>query len=143
MEDRQIYEIIMKTQCEEYRQMLLLINKIIRADDSLRNASLKQPHEYDIDLIHDITMQKEAWIKELDRLSFNVPRTIKLLSDYQFSIYELEKSSIYQQMKLLEGKCQAKIDYYLKNEEERERIARNGYEKVRKNHTFLSRAREL
>lgn len=36
-----------------------------------------------------------------------------------------------------------KIDYYLENEEERERIARNGYEKVKKNHTFLSRTREL
>ena len=33
----------------------------------------------------------------------------------------------------------AKVDYYLTHDEEREEIARNGYEKVRKNHTYQHR----
>ena len=35
--------------------------------------------------------------------------------------------------------CVAKIEYYIKNEDERLRIATNGYNKVRKNHTVDSR----
>ena len=115
MESRQIYEIIIKKQLEEYRQMLQLINKIIRADDSLRNATLKD--NPDVNSIHDITLQKEDWIKTLDKLSYNVPKTRQLLSDYGFSLNEMEKSSIYQQMKLLENKCQSRLNQLIEKED--------------------------
>lgn len=36
-----------------------------------------------------------------------------------------------------------KVHYYLENEEERKRIARNGYEKVKKYHTYENRVEEI
>jgi len=39
--------------------------------------------------------------------------------------------------------CKKKIKYYLQNEAERNRIAYNGFEIVRKNHTYKSRAEKL
>jgi spore maturation protein CgeB len=36
-----------------------------------------------------------------------------------------------------------KVAYYLQNEEERQRIARNGYEKVKQEHTYHHRIREM
>lgn len=115
MEDKQIYEIIMKTQIEEYRKMLLLIDKIFRADDVLREATLKD--KPDLTSIKDINNQKEEWIKELDALSLNVPKTRKLLGDYSFDLQRLEQSPTYQQMKLLEKKCQEKLNLLLDKED--------------------------
>lgn len=115
MESRQIYEIVIKKQIEEYRQMLQIINKIYRADDSLRNASLKD--NPDINSIRDITLQKEEWIKTLDELSYNVIKTRQLLGDYGFSLHDMEKSSIYQQMKLLESKCQSRLNQLIEKED--------------------------
>lgn len=38
---------------------------------------------------------------------------------------------------------QDKIKYYLQNDDERERIAKSGYEHVKKNHTYLNRAERI
>jgi len=37
----------------------------------------------------------------------------------------------------------SKIDYYLKNDEERNKIANSGYNNVVENHTYVNRAREI
>lgn len=37
----------------------------------------------------------------------------------------------------------SKIDYYLKNDEERKQIARNGFEKIASRHTYVHRAEEM
>lgn len=62
-----------------------------------------------------------------------------LLTNYQADMLELfepDKDFVYytDYEDLL-----AKVDYYLKHEEERNAIARNGYEKVRENHTYKHR----
>ena len=62
-----------------------------------------------------------------------------LLTNYQadmFEFFEPDKDFVYytDYDNLL-----AKVEYYLVHEEERNEIARNGYEKVRKNHTYQHR----
>lgn len=116
MEEKQVYEIIIKTQCEEYRQMLLLMNRIIRADEVLRDISLAQTP--DVDKLHDITMQKEQWVNTLDSLSLHIPQTTKLLSDASFALLYIENTPVYQQMKLLERKCQEKLTRLLEQEDQ-------------------------
>jgi len=62
-----------------------------------------------------------------------------LLTNYQadlFELFEPNKDFVYytDYEDLLE-----KVDYYLKHDEKRERIARNGYEKVKERHTYKER----
>lgn len=116
MEEKQVYEIIIKTQCEEYRQMLLLMNRIIRADEVLRDISLAQT--LDTNKLHDITMQKEELVNKLDALSLHIPQTTKLLADASFALLHIENTPTFQQMKLLERKCQEKLTRLLEQEDQ-------------------------
>lgn len=116
MEEKQVYEIIIKTQCEEYRQMLLLMNRIIRADEVLRDISLAQTPN--VNKLHDITVQKEEWVNQLDVLSLHIPQTTKLLADASFALLHIEHTSAFQQMKLLERKCQEKLTQLLAQEDQ-------------------------
>lgn len=66
-----------------------------------------------------------------------------LISNYQTELpehFELGRDlETYSSMEELADKCA----YYLTHEEERKKIARNGYEKVKKYHTYENRIREL
>ena len=66
-----------------------------------------------------------------------------LLTNYQadmFEFFEPDKDFVYytDYEDLL-----AKVEYYLTHEDEREEIARNGYEKVKKNHTYEKRISQI
>lgn len=66
-----------------------------------------------------------------------------LLTNYQadmFELFEPDRDFVYytDYQDLL-----AKVEYYLTHEEERKQIARSGYEKVRKNHTYQHRLTSL
>lgn len=66
-----------------------------------------------------------------------------LMTNYQTELSELFEIGVdleaYSSMEELIDKC----DYYLSHEEERQKIARNGYEAVKKNHTYLSRIKAM
>ncbi len=66
-----------------------------------------------------------------------------LLSNYQADYLEYfvpDEDFVYYESK---EDLLGKINYYLNHEDEREAIARNGYEKVAQNHTFRHRVREM
>lgn len=66
-----------------------------------------------------------------------------LLTNYQPDLFEFfvpdEDFVFYEDQEDLERK----VDYYLKHDEEREQIARNGYEKVKKFHSYDLRVEEM
>lgn len=116
MEDKQIYEIIMKTQCEDYRQMLLLLNKICRVDEALKKLTLGNI-TLDTDKLQSLSNQKEYLIEQLNTLSLRIPKTTALLADTAFSLHEMTNSKEYCQMRLLERKCQEKLNYIINKED--------------------------
>lgn len=62
-----------------------------------------------------------------------------LLTNYQadmLELFEQDKDFVYYTDY---EDLMAKVEYYLKHEDERNAIARNGYEKVRRNHTYIHR----
>lgn len=66
-----------------------------------------------------------------------------LLTNYQpdmMSVFEPGKDFVYYESRqdLME-----KIDYYLKNDDERKRVAKNGHEKVKADHTYEIRLEEI
>ncbi len=66
-----------------------------------------------------------------------------LLTNYQadlFELFEQDKDFVY--YKDYEDML-AKVEYYLSHDEEREAIARSGYEKVKRGHTYENRLRSL
>lgn len=116
MEDRQIYEIIMKTQCEDYRQMLLLLNKICQIDEELKKLTINSTSP-NTNKLQALSNQKEYLIEQLDVLSRRIPKTTTLLADASFSLHEMTHSKEYCQMRLLERKCQEKLNYIINQED--------------------------
>lgn len=66
-----------------------------------------------------------------------------LLSNYQTEIPEYLEPGVDIELYGSFEECEEKIAYYLSHEEERKEIARNGYEKVRRHHTYEHRVKEM
>ena len=66
-----------------------------------------------------------------------------LLTNYQadlFDLFEADKDFVYYTD---DEDLLAKVEYYLRHDEEREAIARKGYEKVKERHTYIERLLEI
>ena len=120
MEHESIYEIILKTQCHAYNQILYLLDRISRCDDGLIFEVAKDTPS--VQRISDFTNHKSDLIAEIDRLSKMIAdNQIKLIGAMSL-VVNAESHPLLERLRTLQDMVNRKIDHIVL-EEDRENTA--------------------
>ena len=117
MEKGQIYEILLRTQCEAYQDMLELLERIERLDEAL--AAISAQNRPDVRKISTITSQKEHLIQRLDVLSLHAKQAHQELEGMSELYQEISIHPLYQHMKELKLAAYQRITAVIKKEDQR------------------------
>lgn len=93
MENEQIYEILLRTQCDSYQNMLELLTRIERLDEAL--AAITAQNRPDVSKIDTITAQKESLLQRLDALSLHAKQAHQELAGMSGLQEEIRKHPLY------------------------------------------------
>lgn len=100
MDYRQNYEMLLKTQCDAYEQILFAITQISECDDILLSASTTEAP--DVDAIQAITSKKDYYIQKLDKLSLETEKEKGRIGDILYLYNDFYFHPLYLRMKQLQ-----------------------------------------
>lgn len=111
MEHESIYEIILKTQCHTYNQILYLLDRISRCDDGLIFEVAKDTPS--VQRISGFTSHKSDLISEIDRLTKMIEdNQIKLIGAMSL-VVNATNHPLFQRLQLLRDMTNRKIDHII------------------------------
>ena len=117
MENASIYEIILKTQCDSYNQILYLLDRISRCDDGLIFEASKDTPS--VQRINDYTNHKSDLIAEIDRLTSSIEKNqIKLVGAMSLVI-DAKSHPLWERLNILRELVSRRIDHIIFDEDKR------------------------
>lgn len=115
MEHEPIYEILLKTQCYSYNQVLYLLERISRCDDGLLiEASKDNPS---VQKISDFTSHKNDLISEIDRITLSIQQNQIKLNGVMSLVVNASSHPLLERLQLLQELVTKKIDYVILEED--------------------------
>lgn len=115
MDYKQTYEILLKSQCDAYEQMLYAITQISECDDLLLSSSNKET--IDADTIQNITEKKEYFIQLLDKLSVETEQEKHRIADILYLYNDFHFHPLYQRMEQLQTMAREELEQIIKKED--------------------------
>lgn len=115
MDYRQVYEILLQTQCASYQNMLDLLTRIERLDESL--AALSAQNRPDVGKIGAITAQKEYLIGRLDSLSLHAKQAHEELQGLSGLCQEITAHPLCQRMEALKLAAYQRVNAVIEKED--------------------------
>lgn len=115
MDYRQIYEVLLQTQCASYQNMLELLTRIERLDEAF--AALSAQNRPDAGKIGAITAQKEYLIGRLDSLSLHARQAHEELQGMPGLYQEIAAHPLCQRMEALKLAAYQRISAVLEKED--------------------------
>ncbi|MCM1184653.1 MAG: hypothetical protein NC337_14885 [Roseburia sp.] len=117
MENQQIYEILLRTQCEAYQNMLALLERIERLDESL--AAITAQSRPDVNRIGRITAQKEQLIQRLDALSLHAVQANRELEGMSALCLQIGAHPLYRRSEELKLEAYRRVTAVIRKEDTR------------------------
>lgn len=115
MNYKQTYEILLKSQCDAYEQMLYAITQISECDDALLKASTcKTP---DIQSVQEITAKKDYYIKKLDTLSLKTEQEKHRIADILYLYHNFCFHPLYLRMEQLQTMAREELEQVIQKED--------------------------
>lgn len=115
MDYRQIYEILLKTICENDKHMLELLARITRCDDVLYDCTVQD--EPDLYRIQALNTQKERLIEQLERLTTDEESYISQLNSIASLCSEVLSHPLYYKMELLHDAISKRMEQVIHKED--------------------------
>lgn len=115
MEYRQVYEVLLQTQCASYQNMLEILTRIERLDDALAGICAQDmPSPEKIDAI---SAQKEYLIQKLDSLSLHAKQAHEELEGMSGLCQEITAHPLYPRMEALKLAAYRRVSAVIEKED--------------------------
>lgn len=115
MDYRQNYEILLKSQCDAYEQMLYAITQISECDDILLHSSTSDTP--DVKSVQEITYKKDFYIKKLDKLSLETEQEKRRIADILYLYNDYHFHPLYLRMEQLQTMAREELELVIKKED--------------------------
>lgn len=115
MDYRQNYEMLLKTQCDAYEQILFAITQISECDDILLSASTTEAP--DVDAIQAITSKKDYYIQKLDKLSRETETKKRRIADILYLYHDFHFHPLYLRMEQLQTMAREELEQVIQKED--------------------------
>ena len=115
MDYRQTYELLLKSQCDAYEQMLYAITQISECDDILFQSSTTETP--DVKSVQEITCKKEFYIKKLDKLSLETEQEKRRIADILYLYNDYHFHPLYHRMEQLQSIAREELEQVIKKED--------------------------
>lgn len=115
MDYRQNFEILLKSQCDAYEQMLYAITQISECDDALLKSSTCETP--DVKSVQEITAKKEYYIQKLDKLSLETEQEKRRIADILYLYNDFHFHPFYQRMEQLQELAREQLTEVIKKED--------------------------
>lgn len=115
MEEETIYEIILKTQCDSYNQILFLLDRISRCDDGLVFEAAKDTPS--VQKLSDFTNHKNYLISEIDKLSLFIADNQVKLNGVMSLLISPTSHPLWERLTILQELVERKLSRIILNED--------------------------
>lgn len=115
MNYKEIYEIILKTICENDRRILDLLAHITRCDDILYETSMQEIPNHHI--IQSMTTQKERLLQQLEDATSDEEKYMVQLNNISSLCTEVTVHPLYLKMELLHDTISKRMELVLRKED--------------------------
>ena len=115
MDYKQNYEILLKSQCDAYEQMLYAITQISECDDTLlKSSTCITP---DVKAVQEVTAKKDYYIKKLDKLSLEIEQEKRRIADILYLYNDFNFHPLYLRMEQLQAMAREELEQIIKKED--------------------------
>ena len=115
MDYKQTYEMLLKSQCDAYEQMLYALTQISECDDLLLNSSNKET--IDADTIQNVTAKKDYYIQKLDKLSLETEQEKLRIADILYLYNDFNFHPLYLRMEQLQTMAREELEQVIQKED--------------------------
>lgn len=115
MNYRQNYEMLLKSQCDAYEQMIYAIAQISECDDTLLKSSTGETP--DVKKVQEITAKKEFYIQKLDKLSLETEQAKGRIADILYLYNDYHSHPFYLRMEQLQEMAREQLAQVIKKED--------------------------
>lgn len=115
MDYKQKYEMLLKSQCDAYEQMLYAITQISECDDLLLQLSTRETP--DVKNVQEVTCKKDFYINKLDKLSLETEQEKRRIADILYLYNDYHFHPLYLRMEQLQTMAREELEQVIKKED--------------------------